>query len=317
MQIVNPFTAIYKKLNSYQNELDAFEFPICIDVELTNCCNLKCYMCPTGIGSSIREKGYMSDKTYYKLLRDISGHQVGLRFIRWGEPTLHPKMCKYIKAAKKEGHLCHINTNGVTINKLIDDILEAGLDSVKFSFQGVNEESYERIRQGGNFKNVIANIKDLYNARINNSPYIQVSTTTTSESEEEIKKFKESIAPYCDMINVGATILQYLDIDRSDMNEKQKELFQKIKSEQRVVYKRPAHCSEVYGKLSVDWDGKISACCTDYDRELIIGDLADNTISEIFMCNKIDTYRKILSRKAFSEVAKCSKCFDYILAQPV
>ena len=312
MSIKNPFKAIYDQLNDTKNEIGAFAFPICIDVELTNCCNLKCFMCPTGVGSSIREKGYMSDTTFYKLLNDISGRQVGLRFIRWGEPTLHPKMIDYIITAKNEGHLCHINTNGTTTDRLIDAIIDSKLDSIKFSFQGVNQESYNKIRQGGDFSKIVTNIKNLFNARDNNSPFMQVSTTTTNESDADIAYFIEGLTPYCDMINVGATIFKNIDIDRSIMDEKQKDIFYALKKEQKVLQNRPMHCPEVYGKLSVDWDGKVTACCSDYDRELVVGDLSENTVYEIFMSAKINEYRTFLSQKSFDKIAKCAECFNYM-----
>jgi len=53
---INPFNVIYGQLND--NEGD-FDFPICIDIELTNNCNLHCLFCPTGTGVSNRNKGFM------------------------------------------------------------------------------------------------------------------------------------------------------------------------------------------------------------------------------------------------------------------
>ena len=58
-----------------------------------------------------------------------------MRFIRWGEPTSHPKMVEFIRAAKKEGVMCHLNTNGSLLNEeKIDQLLEIPLDGIKFSY---------------------------------------------------------------------------------------------------------------------------------------------------------------------------------------
>jgi MoaA/NifB/PqqE/SkfB family radical SAM enzyme len=117
-------------------------------------------MCPTGTGVSIREKGFISDDTFRNIINSIKGREIGIRFIRWGEPTLHQKLIEYIKEIKNEGHLCHINTNGMLLNdRLIYELINSGLDSIKFSFQGVDEKSYNEMRQGGGFNKLIETIK--------------------------------------------------------------------------------------------------------------------------------------------------------------
>ncbi|GHS93367.1 hypothetical protein FACS1894139_02910 [Planctomycetales bacterium] len=86
----NPFGAVYAELNGNSDE--SREYPCCIDIELTNHCNLSCLMCPTGTGVAKREKGFMSAPLFSRILEDCKGKKVGLRFIRWGEPTLHPQL---------------------------------------------------------------------------------------------------------------------------------------------------------------------------------------------------------------------------------
>ena len=81
----NPFNEIYAQLNGNDGD---FDFPVCIDMELTNNCNLHCLFCPTGTGMSTRNKGFMAEEVFQKLLDNLRGRRVGLRFSRWGEPTL-------------------------------------------------------------------------------------------------------------------------------------------------------------------------------------------------------------------------------------
>jgi MoaA/NifB/PqqE/SkfB family radical SAM enzyme len=153
----NPFNEVYAKLNGNEGY---YEFPACMDIELTNICNLHCLFCPTGTGVSIRDKGFMSEETFEKIIENLQGNKVGLRFSRWGEPTLHKDIVKFFKIAKKEGHIVHLNTNGQILNEhLINELLAAGLDSIKFSFQGVDERTYQQMRQDSSFKKLIENIK--------------------------------------------------------------------------------------------------------------------------------------------------------------
>jgi hypothetical protein len=41
----------------------------------------------------------MSDETFMNMMNHLKGRQVGLRFIRWGEPTLHRNIIKFFTIA--------------------------------------------------------------------------------------------------------------------------------------------------------------------------------------------------------------------------
>ncbi len=138
MKRENPFQSIYNNCNSgdpAKKLRNLKDFPSYIDIELTNNCNYKCLMCPTGTGIVKRKKGYMAEETYNLILEQIKEYKTPLRFIRWGEPTLHKNFIKYIRRAKEMGIMCHVNTNGTVLNeKGYKELVDIGLDSIKFSF---------------------------------------------------------------------------------------------------------------------------------------------------------------------------------------
>ena len=305
----NPFNEIYAQLNGNDG---AFDFPVCIDMELTNNCNLHCLFCPTGTGTSTRNKGFMAEEVFQKILENLKGTKVGLRFSRWGEPTLHPKIIDFFKMAKEDGHLLHLNTNGQLLNEtFITNLINTGLDSIKFSFQGVDEKTYQEMRQDSSFKKLLENIKTVYNIRGEKAlPYIHVSTTTTYETDDEIKGFKESISPFCDLVTAGKTKLEHIEIEKTKLNGSQKKLLLELKEKESMVEERLKICPEVFGKVSVDWDGQITGCCSDYNREMIIGDIKKDSLYNIFHGEKVEEYRKMLRKREFEKIPHCSRCFD-------
>jgi len=311
----NPFNNIYRKLN---NDDGYFNFPLCIDVELTNNCNLHCLFCPTGTGASIRNKGFLSEKNFIKIMDDLKGHQIGLRFSRWGEPTLHPSIVNFLKMAKENGHLIHLNTNGQLLNEsLIKDLVNLGLDSIKFSFQGTDQKTYQEMRQDSNFNLLVDVIKMTYKKRGDKLlPYIHISTTTTYETDSEIKRFEDMVEPYCDYVTVGKTKLEHININETkNLNENQKNILTELKTKESMAEARLKICPEVYGKLSIDWDGQVTACCSDYNREVVIGDISKSTILEIFHNDIIEKYRNILRKREFDKITHCSRCFDLMSVQ--
>jgi len=210
MKRVNPFRKIYRACNTGKMA-DKFanlrEFPLLLDIELTNFCNLRCLMCPTGRGVATRPKGFMSAELFEKIIREARVYGTAIRFVRWGEPLYHPLLLRFIDVVKSAGLLCHINTNAQLMDdEFISEIIRLRLDSIKFSFQGTNKQEYEKWRKGADFLTTLMWIKALHERRGRKPhPYIIVGTTVTDENEEEIERFKEKLSKYCDEINIGKT----------------------------------------------------------------------------------------------------------------
>jgi len=290
--MLNPFNAIYKQCNSGKmadKMANLREFPIVLDIELTNYCNLKCTMCPTGRNILTRPKGFMSKALFEKILVEAHQYNTAIRFVRWGEPLYHPMLLKFIAAVKSCGLLCHINTNAQLIDDdFISEIIRLKLDSIKFSFQGVNKFEYEKIRRGADFLKTLGWLKELYLRRGKRStPFILVGTTVSKKTkEEDILRFKEAIRPYCDKITVGIT----------------KDLFSE---KQTTNY---PECPEVFDKMSINWDGIVTACCADYDNQMVIGDLNKNSLKEIWNSDRLNFYRKMLIERRHGELPLCSRC---------
>lgn len=317
---INPFRKIYDICDNgdpkykYSNLPD---FPRYIDIEITNHCNYKCLMCPVGTNSIKRKQGFMCDDIYMKILNEIKEYETPLRFIRWGEPTLHKNFVEYIKKAKELGIMCHFNTNGSLLTReQCIELVDIGLDSMKFSFQGIDEKSYKEMRNNDYFDQLLSTIKMLYDIRNDKPyPYIHVSTTITYETSEQVNKFKNEVEKYSDLVTVGRTILEHINLDMIKLNEEAKKTLTRLKNEESVVKQHLKCCPEVFDKLSVNWDGTVSACCADSDNKMIIGDIKENTLLEIWNSDEMNNYRKILSEKRYDEIELCKTCYDYMELQ--
>jgi MoaA/NifB/PqqE/SkfB family radical SAM enzyme len=76
-----------------------------------------------------------------------------------GEPLLHPCLEGMVRLAKVAGCLVGFSTNATLLNhEKSEGLLEAGLDWIAFSVEGATAETYEKIRVGAFFKEVIENI---------------------------------------------------------------------------------------------------------------------------------------------------------------
>jgi len=284
----NTFRDIYDSKN--YRECNKKNFPYIVDIELTNHCNLECRMCSRQIMT--RKKGYMKWNIFKKIVDECNNYDTAIRFIRWGEPTLHPhfvRMCKYVK--KKRLPL-HITTNGLLLtDKLIRDIINIKVDSIIFSMQGATKKGYE-IMRGKYYDELKHNIIKFVNTRGDcKRPYTHITSTMYDDSYSEIEKFKEYWKNIVDSVSTGITNMSRLDNSCSP----------------KKIYKP---CTEVWQKLSVDWDGKVTICCSDYDNLLTIGDVDKRNLWDIWNNNPIlDCYRYILKGMNHRTLTLCKDCY--------
>ena len=75
-------------------------------------------------------------------------------------------------------------------------------------------------------------------------------------------------------------------------------------------YPRLKNCPEVFNKLSVNWDGTVSACCADYDNQMIVGDLKNNSLKEIWEGTALKEYRELVLTEAHWCLPLCNGCYD-------
>lgn len=314
----NPFQPIYNMCNQVVGDKinNIPIFPRYIDIELTNKCNFTCLMCPTGTGCVERIQGFMSRENFYKILEQVKVHKTPLRFIRWGEPLMHPNFLEFVQAAKKQGNMVHVNTNGSYMNdEIIEELINIPLESIKFSFQGINAKTYKEMRNIDYYHHLMQVINKLYNKRGENKyPYIHISTTITYESQEEVDLFKKQAKEISDYVSVGRTVLDYLDIDKMNISKEERMRLKLLKKEESVVKVHPK-CPEVFDKLSINWDGSVTACCSDYDNMMTIGRIEDQLLEEIWQSNKMNTYRKILNDMGHDKLQLCKNCYDYMSLQ--
>lgn len=318
----NPFLEHYRKCNTGTNseklrliKEGELSLPRYLDVELTNACNFRCCFCPTGTNSMQRMKGYMPELVVERLLENIREYKIpGVRVIGWGEPTLHPKWLQILKKLHSWGAIVHLGTNGSLLKEQdMQSLVDMQLESIKFSFQGADAESYNEMREGGNYDTLIETVKTMYGLRGNLPyPYIQISTTLTVESKEQVVQFREAIEPYCDYCNVGYTMLNHLSVDSMHVAEGQKEKIRRMQEHEAVKHKYREVCSDAFDKLDIHWNGDVSLCCSDYENFLLVGNIMDMDVKEIFNSNIANLYRETIAKGEYGRIKCCSTCWETV-----
>lgn len=259
----------------------------------------------------------MSDETFSAILEKSRGwtyrpEGAALRFIGWGEPLMHQKICEFVARANRAGRITHINTNGsrLLVNRdLAKALVNSGLSSIKFSFQGADRQTYHEMRRIDFFEELFEAIQLMRDARGSAKlPFIAASTTTTTESPEMIEEFRARMEPLVDHLSVGKTIFEFIDM--ASVPPKRRALLEEAAKNETVTKKHPSPCPEVYDKLTIHWNGDVRVCCNDYSGRTNLGNIIKNNMRSIWRHPTMEAYRERLSHGEYSGPL-CGNCYDY------
>lgn len=316
---MNPFSQIYARCNTgdpADKWANLADFPRMIDLELTSLCNFRCLMCPTGNRSLTRPAEFMAAETFETIVEQCRPHGTALRFIGWGEPTLHPKLLDFIHAASEAVLLTHLNTNGSKMTAgMANSLVTAGLSSIKFSFQGVDRKSYREMRNIDFFDGMLRAIEMMADARLNHLHrpcWIAASTTVTGESRKAIRDFARRVRPLVDELGIGKTIFGFMDIGAVRLKSSDRKRLERFAArEDPDELWHPDPCPEVYDKLSIHADGSVVLCCNDFNGTAELGNVNETPIMELWRSPVIEAYRERLARKDY-DAPLCRDCWNYM-----
>jgi len=144
-----------------------FPLPSVIIIENTNYCNSQCVMCPRE--KLKRKPGFMDFGLFEKIVKEVSSmkRKPVTHLHGFGEPLLDTLLSERITLAKVCGikHTYIVTNASLLCPETSRKIINAGLDKMKISFYGTDEESYNATMRGLNFKVTFQNITDFLRIR--------------------------------------------------------------------------------------------------------------------------------------------------------
>ena len=131
-------------------------------IETSNACNHRCIFCAHQ--KMQRKVGKIDTKFLYDILQqayDLGTREVG--FYATGEPFLVKELPDYIRRAKEIGYgYVYLTSNGsLATPERIRSVIDAGLDSIKFSINAPERRMYEFIHGKDDFDKVFEHLRYL------------------------------------------------------------------------------------------------------------------------------------------------------------
>lgn len=300
-----------KKWNDYPKKFIVPDFPLCLDIETTNICNLLCPMCSRTIqikDGTYVDIGTMSMELYKKMIDEGSENNLySIKLNYLGEPLSDKYIIDRIKYAKKKGVVdVMFNTNASLLTEeMSHNLLDAGLDSIFFSVDGINPDTFNKIRIGTDYLSVVNNIKNF--ARIKNErnfKHVQtrVSMVVLPGMEKEIEKYTKFWLPIVGQVGYGEWI-----------NHSGEGTIKKDSSGNKVIsnydYNPDFACAQPFQRMFIMWDGICTPCCPDVARGYETGNATKNSIKEIWHGEKYKKMREAQISGNYMDIEICKNCY--------
>ncbi|HHL40435.1 MAG TPA: radical SAM protein [Deltaproteobacteria bacterium] len=279
------------------------DFPLYIMLEQSYRCNLGCPSCIHGLPDVKRrfdtDGGVMSRELFERIV--IEGERnscPSMAFHVNDEPLLVKDLPERVAFAAAHGFMdLFVTTNGLLLDEqLMRRLVESGLTRILFSVDAATEKTYEKVRPGGDFSKVLANIRCLKEYKREHElvlPATRASFVATSLNAHEQDLFVETFSDLVDYVEVQGYSTYY------DYNHD--------------LVPAGAHrlddftCNEPWRKLIVRANGDVLPCCSFYGYEIPLGNVYEHSLREIFngpLCSRL---RSDLRRGVYS-LAACRAC---------
>lgn len=288
--------------------------PRSVKIELTARCNYACSFCARSM--RLRDQKDMDRSLFHRLALEMSEagvEELGLFYL--GESFLIPWLPEAIAYAKGVGYpYVFLTTNGsLATPQRVRHCMEAGLDSLKFSFNYASAEQLTQITRvkESYFEIMKRNIKEAHRIRAEGSfatglyaSYILYD----GEQGERMKEAIEEIAPYVDEVYA---LPLYNQADLVTTTEREQGWKPTPGNRGRVgALRDPLPCWSLFTEGHVTWDGKLSACCFDHDGRFHMGDLTKQGFMDAWHSA---TFRELRAAHLRRDVrgTVCEKCVVY------
>jgi MoaA/NifB/PqqE/SkfB family radical SAM enzyme len=285
-------------------------YPDRLYIESTNVCNLRCIMCPTGLGTTVREKGYMDMALFRRIVDEMAPHVKATTPHIWGEPLLHPNMMEMIAYCRERGLHSEISTNAVLLDEAASQaILDAGLGTIYLCMDGATKETYEQVRRNGNFEETTENIQRFLRMKTEYSgptPEAKLQLVEIGPTADEVEDFRAQWAlPGVDRINIKA-----FDSWGDQIGE-----ISELRAQENNVLTTRFQCPNLWYHAHIYWDGTLVRCDRDFDAVGALGSVSDG-VMKAWRGDEMAQLRRQHVSNDLDDIVPCNNCVEWAWWKP-
>lgn len=278
-------------------------FPRTIQIQTATGCNAACVFCPYSESHDQVPKGRMSKELFEKIIEEIARNTTRPRISPYlmNEPFLDASLLEKARHIRQRvpGSKLVVTTNASRLDSsLVSDMLaDNPFDDMYISMQGIEKESYEDSMRGKLvFETTLANVEHLIEEckRLHSAMDITVTMIKTSliDADKAVAHWKSRgvNAKYTCLENRGGNTRAF-----NQINPGGKKHFE--------------HCTRLFKQAYILFNGDMVLCCTDYYKKMVLGNVGETSIREVWNSPRAIKIRRDFIRGDFRKNPLCASCF--------
>ncbi len=248
-----------------------------------------------------RKTGLMDFSLFKKIVDESKGKTELLYMANGvGEPLIHPKIIEMIEYANKNGIHTMIGTNGTLLTReLTKRLFNSGLDIIELSIDAATSSTYNKIRGGKNYDQLLKNLKtfsEVNRSRKSAKPFTILQFIMTKFNAQEAEQF------YNKFKSEGFDLIAFINchnwagsIPNFSVNRKKS-------------LGKSRNCRLLWSQVSILWNGDVTPCNYDFDGKSVIGNVNTSSLEEIWNSPKMIRIRDYHSTGNYMKVECCKYC---------
>ena len=272
-----------------------------LNFDVCTFCNHKCSFCSNSDDRTIKYQTSLDEfkKVMLNVLQYVECDELGLS--AKGEVLVNNDFTKIVRSCKEDFHIpyIYISSNGALLDeKKAIEIIEAGMDSIKFSINALTRESYKAVHKVDDFEKVIKNYKSLINLKRHNYPKLKIFLSSVIDmSKEELESSFRALLGEEDYALIDGVSLYALTYTPKF----------EVHSDAKVTSK----CSIPFRELYINSDGTLGLCCKDYFDEVNFGSLLEYDFMDVYNSDAFKEVREMHKKSEFPDGHLCKNCLLY------
>ena len=171
--------------------------PFNLEMDIVNKCNLRCVMCmmshPSHFEQPLRR---FPLERFEQLADEIFWHVNALSFTYGAEPLLHPQFAQFVEIAGRYRipRVYAISNGQLLTEPIVRAAVEHRMHALTISVDAACRETYERIRVGGDWERLMANLRMLQRIKKevgSERPHVELAFVMMRSNIRELPRFVE------------------------------------------------------------------------------------------------------------------------------
>ena len=285
-------------------------FPKVIQIQTQSYCNARCIFCPYPETHRKLPQGIMSEDLFKKIADEASARRDfrSLIFILQNEPLIDERLPEFIRYFKQTATKASssVVTNGKLLTPdLVARMEDLGVDRLTVSINSMDEKNYRTISPGIDFQRLMNTVHEITAKRRKKLTVVLsfVKNIHNSEEMDGIVRYWQSrgvLTKIMPVLNRAGSLSNYGELRSPPVPVKRST----VTSNGSV----PPLCTTPFRAINILFNGDVPICQEDWNRSLIVGNVVDSSIQEVFQ-GKIfrDIREKIISGR-YDELEPCRHC---------